>query len=118
MDGAADIGYRELLLVAADPHRWRILELLAERSRTVGELVEQLDVAQPSVSHHLGRLRRAGFVRVVPEGRARRYEWADPVPGSAHSAVRQRLRGWISAAPGTAARRPAFRGDPIEIHLL
>lgn len=118
MDGVTDIGYRELLLVAADPHRWRILELLGERSRTVGELVQQLDVAQPSVSHHLGRLRSAGFVRVVPEGRTRRYEWAEPVPGSPHSTVWQSLRGWISGAPGTDARRPAFRGDPIPIHLL
>jgi ArsR family transcriptional regulator len=46
-----------------DPTRLRILRLLAEAPLNVSELVSLVGVAQPSVSHHLSRLRRLGLVR-------------------------------------------------------
>jgi ArsR family transcriptional regulator, arsenate/arsenite/antimonite-responsive transcriptional repressor len=46
----------------AEPLRWRIVELLASEELCVCHLVEELGVAQPLVSHHLGVLRRAGLV--------------------------------------------------------
>ena len=46
-----------------DPTRLRILRLLAEAPLNVSELVSLVGVAQPSVSHHLGTLRRLGLVR-------------------------------------------------------
>ncbi len=46
-----------------DPTRLRILRLLAEAPLNVTELVSLVGVAQPSVSHHLSRLRRLGLVR-------------------------------------------------------
>jgi ArsR family transcriptional regulator len=45
-----------------DPTRLRILRLLAEAPLNVTELVSLVGVAQPSVSHHLSRLRRLGLV--------------------------------------------------------
>jgi DNA-binding transcriptional ArsR family regulator len=36
---------------------------------SVGELVEQIKVKQPTVSHHLAILREAGLVRVRHEGK-------------------------------------------------
>jgi len=59
--------------VLAEPSRRRILDLLRERERTVGELVAELDLGQPGVSRHLRILRDAGVVRVRPEAQRRWY---------------------------------------------
>ena len=50
--------------VLAEPTRRRILDLLLERSRAVGEIVEALGLSQPGVSKHLRVLREVGFVHV------------------------------------------------------
>jgi DNA-binding transcriptional ArsR family regulator len=57
----------------SEPMRRRILELLRDGERGVGELVERLGLSQPGVSKHLRVLREAGLVRVRPEGRRRWY---------------------------------------------
>ena len=59
--------------VLAEPARRRILELLRERERPVGELVERVGLSQPGVSKHLRVLREAGLVRVRPDGQRRVY---------------------------------------------
>jgi len=59
--------------VLAEPNRRRILELLRERDRPVGELVEQLAISQPGVSKHLRVLRDAGFVEVRVAAQHRLY---------------------------------------------
>ncbi len=62
---AVDIDSRAALVglkALAEPLRWRIVELLAREELCVCHLVEELGVAQPLVSHHLGVLRRAGLV--------------------------------------------------------
>ncbi len=58
----------------ADPTRRQILDLLRERPRMVGELVEQLGVSQPGVSKHLRVLREAGLVVVRKDAQRRWYE--------------------------------------------
>jgi ArsR family transcriptional regulator len=52
----------EVLRVLADPVRWRIVELLAAEELCVCHLVEELDIGQSLVSHHLRALREAGLV--------------------------------------------------------
>ena len=59
--------------VLAEPARRQILELLRQRERPVGELVERLGLSQPGVSKHLRVLREAGLVRVRPDGQRRWY---------------------------------------------
>src|SRR5947208_2349770 len=58
----------------ADPTRRRILDLLRERPRLVGELVEQLKKSQPLMSKHLRVLREVGLVRVRQDAQRRWYE--------------------------------------------
>jgi ArsR family transcriptional regulator len=53
----------------ADDTRQRIMRLCCCRWLSVGEIVEALDVSQPTVSHHLGILRGAGLVKVRREGK-------------------------------------------------
>ncbi|TDD87223.1 ArsR/SmtB family transcription factor [Actinomadura rubrisoli] len=60
--------------VLAEPTRRRILDLLLERPRPVGELVEQLGLTQPGTSKHLKVLRDAGLVRARQDAQRRVYE--------------------------------------------
>ncbi len=62
----------------ADPTRVRILELLAERPRTVSELQADLGLAQGRVSSHLACLRWCGYVVGTVDGRFNRYQLVDP----------------------------------------
>jgi DNA-binding transcriptional ArsR family regulator len=58
----------------AEPMRRRILDLLRERPRMVGELVDDLGISQPGVSKHLRVLREAGLVDVRQDAQRRWYE--------------------------------------------
>lgn len=60
--------------VLAEPTRRRILDLLRERARPVGELVELVGLSQPGVSKHLRVLRDAGLVGVRQDAQRRWYE--------------------------------------------
>jgi DNA-binding transcriptional ArsR family regulator len=63
--------------VLGDPVRRRILELLAERERASGEVVEivgrEFGISQPAVSQHLKVLRDNGFATVRAEAQRRVY---------------------------------------------
>jgi DNA-binding transcriptional ArsR family regulator len=58
----------------AEPTRRRILDLLRERARPVGELVELLGLSQPGVSKHLRALREGGLVQSRADAQRRIYE--------------------------------------------
>jgi DNA-binding transcriptional ArsR family regulator len=58
----------------AEPTRRRILDLLLERARPVGELVDLLGMSQPGVSKHLRILREGGLVRARADAQRRIYE--------------------------------------------
>lgn len=57
-----------LFQALADPTRLRLLRLLDDNELRVQELVEILGLAQPTVSRHLGVLRRAGLLHHRREG--------------------------------------------------
>ncbi|MEA2201301.1 MAG: hypothetical protein QOI89_1897 [Solirubrobacteraceae bacterium] len=59
--------------ILAEPNRRQILDLLRERERPVGELVEALAVSQPAVSKHLRVLREAGLVSARADAQRRLY---------------------------------------------
>jgi DNA-binding transcriptional ArsR family regulator len=59
--------------VLAEPNRRRILDLLRDKERPVGELVSQLGISQPAVSKHLRVLRDAGLVEVTADAQRRLY---------------------------------------------
>ena len=58
----------------AEPLRRRILDLLRERPRVVGELVELLDMSQPGISKHLRVLREVGLVHARQDAQRHWYE--------------------------------------------
>jgi DNA-binding transcriptional ArsR family regulator len=57
----------------AEPRRRQILSYLAANERQVGEIVAAVGLDQPSVSKHLGVLRRVGLVHVRRNGRHKLY---------------------------------------------
>src|SRR5262249_42708005 len=70
--------YAKFFRGLGDPTRVRIVQLLLERPRTVGELVNILSSPQGRVSSHLSCLRWCGFVEGVREGRNVTYRVSDP----------------------------------------
>lgn len=69
--------YQEDILFAlkalADESRLALLRMLNEREITVGELAQKIQLAEPTVSHHLARLREAGLVTLRMAGNQRYY---------------------------------------------
>ncbi len=57
----------------ADETRLRILGLIAERPYNGRQLAEALTITQPAVSHHVERLKRAGLIHELREGKERVY---------------------------------------------
>lgn len=89
----------------AEPNRRRILELLGEDERPVGELVAQLKVSQPAVSKHLRILRQAGLVEVRSEAQRRLYRVRSEPLREMYEWLHQYRRLW------------EFRLDKLEQHL-
>jgi len=67
-----------------NPVRRRILELLREQPRAVGDLAASFDVSRPAISRHLRLLHEARLVRVERQGTRRLYS----VDGEGLEAVR------------------------------
>ena len=59
--------------IIAEPSRRAILSLLASAERSVGDIEEELELSQPSVSKHLRVLREAGFVESRVDAQRRLY---------------------------------------------
>ncbi|MET7600369.1 metalloregulator ArsR/SmtB family transcription factor [Streptomyces sp. NPDC004082] len=62
-----------LLAALADPARWRLVNLLAERPRSVGVLAQLAEARQPQTTKHLQTLERAGIVTSQRTGQRRVY---------------------------------------------
>ncbi|MGW5157121.1 metalloregulator ArsR/SmtB family transcription factor [Nonomuraea wenchangensis] len=62
-----------ILTALADPARWRLVGLLAERPRSVGVLAQLAGARQPQTTKHLQSLERAGLVTSQRSGQRRVY---------------------------------------------
>ncbi|MCX6829880.1 MAG: autorepressor SdpR family transcription factor [candidate division Zixibacteria bacterium] len=63
----------EFFKALGDPTRRQIIQLLRERDLTPTEILEKIAVSQPTLSHHLDILKRAGLVDSEREGQFIRY---------------------------------------------
>lgn len=70
--------HAELCKMLSHPTRLKILEQLKEESKTVKEIVEVLETSQPTVSQHLGELKKQGLVRAEREGNSMQYHIEHP----------------------------------------
>lgn len=65
-----------ILAALADPHRRRVVDLLAERPQSAGGLASSVGLTPPAMSRHLRVLRRSGLVQEhshVDDARVRIY---------------------------------------------
>lgn len=58
----------------ADPTRQQIVEMLAERELSSGEIAQRFEISAPAISQHLNVLKQAQFVRCRVEGQRRIYQ--------------------------------------------
>lgn len=99
------LAVQAILDVVAEPRRRDILELLRRGERRVGDLAEDLGLAQPTVSKHLKVMREAGLVTVRPDAQRRWYRLVpDPL---------MQIDAWLEPY------RQAWAGrlDDLERHL-
>lgn len=105
--------WAEWFAALGDPTRLLILNCLAtaKAPMSVGEIVDQVDVGQSTVSHHLAVLAETCFVLVEPVGTSRLYrvnerclscfpETAEVVMGTGPSTA-----PWLADAPPARTRR-------------
>src|SRR5436305_6665027 len=90
------------LKALAEPVRWGIVERLATEDLCVCHLVDELELPQPLVSHHLKVLRAAGLVT------AERYrQWTYyRLDRAAVAAVVDRFQVLVAGGPDQPRRRP------------
>ena len=78
----------------AEPRRRAILSFLADAERPVADIVDELRLAQPSVSKHLRVLLDVGLVDVRREGRHAYYRTNATQLKSVHDWTRQFEQYW------------------------
>jgi len=95
----------ETCQMLADPTRFRIVEILREGEKPVGDILGGVEIDQSGVSRHLRILHHAGLVQMRPQGQKRLY--------SLRSEPFQDLDAWISSY----RRRWEKRLDRLEAAL-
>lgn len=73
---ARELGFEDVLLgfkTLGDETRLKIIGLLNQEPHTVGELAQALELTEPTISHHLARLREIGMVNLKASGTRRIY---------------------------------------------
>ncbi len=65
--------FSELFKALSDPTRMKILQCLKKKAKTPSELLEEIKVSQPTLSHHLDILKRANIINGEREGQFIRY---------------------------------------------
>jgi DNA-binding transcriptional ArsR family regulator len=68
----------ECLRTLAHPHRLRVVELLLEQERSVGELAEACGIASAAMSEHLTKLKDRGLLKARRDGKNVYYCIAEP----------------------------------------
>jgi DNA-binding transcriptional ArsR family regulator len=87
----------------ADPTRRRIVELLAEEERSVGEVASHFQVSRPAVSRHLRVLREAGVVNARGDAQRRIYRLDPKALGQAEDWLARRREFWEQRLDALAA---------------
>ena len=64
----------ELIKVLANESRLKLVGLLAQREHSVEELAAMLQLKEPTVSHHLTKLKELNLVKMRPDGNTHFYQ--------------------------------------------
>lgn len=86
----------EFFKTLGHPARIRVLELLADRDRSVAELLPELGLESSNLSQQLGVLRRAGVVEARKDGNTVIYSIASPDIAELLTVARKVLTGVLT----------------------
>ncbi len=109
---AKDLSPLALELIASrfralsEPMRLRLLNLLMQAERTVGQLVEASGSGQANVSKHLSVLREAGMIGMRKEGLTTICYIADPIVNELCEMMCSRLREEMESKAAAMAFEP------------
>jgi len=92
----------ELCKTFSDPNRLIIINELRSGEKSVGELVQTLQMPQAAVSRHLAILRNKGVVSARREGTSIYYSLTDHKIGEACDLVHQVLMNYLERNRGLA----------------
>jgi DNA-binding transcriptional ArsR family regulator len=95
----------------ADPTRRHIIELLATREQSFGELAERFEMSRPAVSQHLKVLRDANIVASRPDAQRRVYRLNDHALDDLEQWISSVRRFWSGALD--ELERVLSEPDPI-----
>src|SRR5262245_66136479 len=113
MNDSASTELAKTLSAVGEPTRLRIIRLLIDGPKNVGEIAKELGIVIVNASHHLGILRNAQILLAQKEGRFVRYSLN---PAVFHSPKSNDLDGVIEMSgyrleflkqPGAAGAKPA-----------
>lgn len=66
-----------LLNLVSDPTRLQAIAMLSKREYQAGELCDELNISQPSLSHHVAMLRHGGIIECRRDGKRYTYAVSD-----------------------------------------
>ena len=97
--------------VLADETRLKMIGILAGRECSVEELAAALGVREPTVSHHLAKLKALGLVRMRPEGTTHFYRLDAEALRAANKELltREKLASLVDEGDGDAWQRKIMR---------
>lgn len=98
-----------------DKLRLRILDMLMEREMNAGELLEQVEVVQSTLSHHMKSLCDSGLVIARKEGKWTYYSVSEETAAAARLFLERYLREEQKAAPGLQQEEAADFQEKAEI---
>ena len=106
----------ELFKTLGHRARIRVLELLSERERSVGEMLPEVGVEATNLSQQLAVLRRAGLVTFRKEGSTAYYSLTSPQVAELLAVARriltEVLAGQVELLADLQAASPALRSSP------
>lgn len=94
------------LKAIAHPLRLRILEVLRDGERNVGEIEDAAQIGQPALSQQLGVLRKAGLVETRKEAKLVYYRLGEEPLAQLADLVESLVPGRASDAGGTRTPSP------------
>jgi ArsR family transcriptional regulator, arsenate/arsenite/antimonite-responsive transcriptional repressor len=93
VDAAWAVSTSGLLKALADPTRLTMVAALwkAEAPICICDFTASLDLSQPTISHHMGKLKEAGLVESEKQGIWIYYRLSETLPGSTRQVLSQLL---------------------------
>lgn len=95
--------FDQIFKAVGDPHRLKIIQLLAEQELNAGELLQSIDIVQSTLSHHMKCLVESGIVNARRNGKWTCYTLNPEVIHDAYDFLGQYLGGTKKTGTGGTA---------------